>query len=76
MKETTDTMKKQASKGATMEVSTSTNSAPVETAKDPMKKAMEVQEQQVIKVLEGLDEQSQKINAQKTGMGSSIKLLG
>ena len=61
-----------------MEVSSSTN-APAQTGKDPMKKAMEVQEQQVLKVLQGLEEQSknvQQTNAQKTGMGNSLNLVG
>ncbi|MCF6310364.1 MAG: hypothetical protein L3J19_07860 [Sulfurimonas sp.] len=61
-----------------MDVSSST-SAPAETGKDPMKKALEVQEQQVLKILEGLEEQSkdmQQINAsQKTGIGNSIDIL-
>lgn len=58
-----------------MEVSSSTTQQqPVEGGKDPMKKAMEVQEQQVLKVLEGLEEQSREMNAQKTGMGNNINL--
>ncbi|OQY40447.1 MAG: hypothetical protein B6229_01770 [Spirochaetaceae bacterium 4572_7] len=60
-----------------MEVSSSTT-APAETGKDPMKKALEVQEQSVMKVLEGLEVQSQQIkemNAQKTGLGKSLDLL-
>ncbi|MEA3371325.1 MAG: hypothetical protein U9Q40_08285 [Campylobacterota bacterium] len=60
-----------------MEVSTS-NSSPAEQPKDPMKKALEVQEQSVMKVLEGLEEQSKQIqatNAQKTGLGKSLDLL-
>ncbi|QFR49281.1 hypothetical protein FJR48_05880 [Sulfurimonas lithotrophica] len=62
-----------------MEVSSSTN-APAQTdGKDPMKKATEVQERQVLKILEGLEEQSkqtQQINAQKTGVGNNVNLLG
>jgi len=60
-----------------MEVSSSTT-APAETGKDPMKIALEVQEQSVMKVLEGLEVQSQQIkemNAQKTGLGKSLDLL-
>lgn len=61
-----------------MDVSSST-SAPAETGKDPMKKALEVQEQQVLKILQGLEEQSkdmQQINtAQKTGVGNSIDII-
>jgi len=61
-----------------MDVSSSTN-APAQTGKDPMKKAMEVQEQQVLKVLDGLDkmtQQTQEMNAQKTGVGKNINMLG
>ena len=63
-----------------MEVSSTTStSTPVEPGKDPMKKAIEVQEQQVLKVLEGLEKQSQdaqqQMTAQKTGVGNSIDLL-
>ncbi len=60
-----------------MEVSSSTSST-TEQPKDPMKKALEVQEQSVMKVLEGLEVQSQQIkeiNAQKTGLGKSLDLL-
>lgn len=60
-----------------MEVS-STTSSPAEQPKDPMKKALEVQEQSVMKILEGLEQQSQQIqatNAQKTGLGKSLDLL-
>ena len=60
-----------------MEVSSATNtSQPAENAKDPMKKAMEVQEQQVLKVLEGVEEQTKDMNAQKTGIGKNINLTG
>jgi len=60
-----------------MEVSSSTT-APAETGKDPMKKALEVQEQSVMKGLEGLEVQSQQIkemSAQKNGLGKSLDLL-
>ncbi len=63
-----------------MEVNSSTNSqTQTQEGKDPMKKATEVQSQQVMKVLEGLEEQSkqtQQMNAQKTGVGNSLNLLG
>jgi len=60
-----------------MEVSSTTNAPqPAETGKDPMKKAMEVQEQQVLKVLEGIEEQTKDMNAQKTGIGKNINLTG
>jgi hypothetical protein len=63
-----------------MEVSSSTNTqAQTQTGADPMKKAIDVQGQQVMKVLEGLQEQSrqtQQMNAQKTGVGNSVNILG
>ncbi len=58
-----------------MEVSSSTNT-PVETGKDPMQKAIEVQERAVLKIIEGLEEQSKVITAQKTGVGNNINITG
>ncbi|MDA3909331.1 MAG: hypothetical protein PF437_09580 [Sulfurimonas sp.] len=58
-----------------MDVSSST-SAPVETGKDPMKKALEVQEQQIVKVLESANEQSREMAAQKTGVGKNLNITG
>ena len=67
-------------KGFAMEVSASTNTqSQTNTTKDPMKKAIDAQGQQVMKVLEGLQEQSrqtQQMNAQKTGVGNSVNILG
>lgn len=59
-----------------MDVSSSTNSPQVESSKDPIKKAIEVQEQQVLKVLQSNDEQSQKVAAQKTGLGNNLNIAG
>ena len=62
-----------------MEVSSSTNAPAQSEGQSPLKKATEVQSQQVMKVLEGLEEQTkqtQQMNAQKTGVGNSINLLG
>lgn len=56
-----------------MDVS-STGSSSV--AIDVMKKATEVQERQVLKVLESATEQSKQVTAQKTGMGNSINITG
>lgn len=61
-----------------MEVSSnmsSTTTAPAE-GKDPMKKAIEVQEQQVLKVLDSANELSKEMNAQKTGMGKNLNITG
>jgi hypothetical protein len=63
-----------------MEVSSSTKpTVNLPEGKSPMKKATEVQSQQVMKVLEGMDQQTkqiQQMNAQKTGVGNSVNLLG
>ena len=56
-----------------MDVSSSTQSSGVGQV-DIMKKAQDVQAQQVLKVLEGASEQSKQMTAQKTGMGNSINL--
>jgi len=53
----------------------STAAAPVE-GKDPMKKALEVQEQQVMKVLESASELSKEMTSQKTGMGKNLNITG
>ena len=58
-----------------MEVTSSTTT-PAETGKDPMQKAIQVQEQAVLKVLEGLEEQSRAVTAQKTGVGQNINITG
>jgi len=52
--------------------STGSVSAQVEV----MKKATEVQEQQILKVLESANEQSKQITAQKTGVGGNINITG
>ncbi len=59
-----------------MEVSSSLSTAPSDSAKDPIKRAIEVQEQQILKVLEGIQEQSKEVIAQKTGMGNNINITG
>jgi len=58
-----------------MEVSSST--APtvnLPEGKDPMQKATEVQGQQVMKILEGMEEQTRAMTAHKTGVGNSVNL--
>jgi hypothetical protein len=42
---------------------------------DVMKKAQDVQAQQVLKVLESANEQSQQVAAQKTGIGQNINIM-
>ncbi|MFA6191946.1 MAG: putative motility protein [Sulfurimonas sp.] len=58
-----------------MDVSSSTaanvNSS---TQVEVLKKAMDVQEKTVLKVLESANEQSKQVTAQKTGVGSNLNL--
>ncbi|MCW8895157.1 MAG: hypothetical protein OQK48_08035 [Sulfurimonas sp.] len=60
-----------------MDVSSGTGSVSAQV--DVMKKAAEVQEQQVLKVLEGIEKESQdtqqKNVAQKTGVGNSVDIM-
>ncbi len=57
-----------------MDVSSATNSATAGI--DAMKKANEVQEQSVMKLLESAQEQTKNMNtSQKTGMGNTIDLM-
>ena len=58
-----------------------TSSAPIQEnmnkepeAQSVLKKAQEVQEQQILKTLENTTEQSHQMTAQKTGMGNNINL--
>jgi len=57
-----------------MDVSSSTTTSGVQV--EVMKKAQEVQEQQVLKVLETASEQSKEMTAQKTGMGKNLNITG
>lgn len=61
-------------KGDIMDVPSSSGSGSVSAQVEVMKKATEVQEQQVLKVLEGVAEQSQKVAAQKTGLGNKLNI--
>ena len=64
-------------KGDFMDVSSSASTTQSSTPVGPvdaMKKAIEVQEQAVTKILEGVSEQSKQATAQKTGIGGSINL--
>lgn len=56
-----------------MDVSSTTPASPQIEA---IKKAGEVQERQILKVLESANEQSQQITAQKTGVGGNINITG
>ena len=64
-----------------MDVSSSTTSSTntqaqqaQSTGQDALKKAEEVQERQIEKTLESVNEQTQKTNAQKTGIGNDVNL--
>ncbi len=59
-----------------MNVSSSSGNTTISPSIEAMKKATEVQEQQVVKILEGASEQSKQVTAQKTGMGNSINITG
>ena len=59
-----------------MDVSSSSGTNAGSVQIEAMKKATEVQERQVLKVLEGVNEQSQQIAAQKTGVGNNINITG
>jgi soluble cytochrome b562 len=57
-----------------MDVSSSTASTGLQV--EAMKKAQDVQAQQVLKTLESVAEQSKEMTAQKTGMGNNINITG
>ena len=59
-----------------MDVSSSSNIEQSSTQTEALKKSIEVQEKQVLKVLESANEQSKEVTAQKTGMGNNINITG
>ncbi|WP_373002161.1 hypothetical protein [Sulfurimonas sp.] len=59
-----------------MDVSSSSGSGSVSAQVEVMKKATEVQERQVLKVLESANEQSKEVTAQKTGVGKNLNITG
>ena len=59
-----------------MEVSSSSGTGSASAQIEVMKKASEVQERQVLKILESSNEQSKAITAQKTGVGQNINITG
>lgn len=64
----------QRNKGFIMDVSSSTKASSIGV--EVQKKAQDVQEKQILKVLENANEQSQQVTAQKTGMGNNINITG
>ena len=57
-----------------MDVSSSQGSGSASAQVEVIKKSTEAQERQILKVLESANEQSQKISAQKTGLGSHLNI--
>ncbi len=57
-----------------MEISSSGTKADVQI--DVMKKAQDVQEKQIMKVLESAQEQAKEVTAQKTGVGGNLNITG
>ena len=74
MKDITNIMSKYTEKGDIMDVSQAT--APSSPEVEVMKKAAEVQERQILKVLESATEQSKQAVAQKTGLGNHLNIAG
>ena len=60
------------SSSANIPAQTQTDST--QTAKDPIKKALDVQEQQILSTLEGVKEESQKVSAHKSGIGNTLNV--
>lgn len=57
-----------------MDVSSSSSSGTAPAQVEAIKKAAEIQEQQVLKVLESATEQTQAASAHKTGLGSHLNV--
>ncbi|QOY53583.1 hypothetical protein HUE87_06550 [Candidatus Sulfurimonas marisnigri] len=59
-----------------MDVSSSSGTGSASAQVEVLKKATEVQERQILKVLDSANEQSKQVTAQKTGIGGSINITG
>ncbi|QOP43592.1 hypothetical protein FJR45_06360 [Sulfurimonas sediminis] len=59
-----------------MEVSSSTQTSSGLGQTDIMKKAQDVQAQQIEKILQSAQEQTKQMTAQKTGVGSNLNITG
>ncbi|MEN4045153.1 MULTISPECIES: hypothetical protein [Sulfurimonas] len=59
-----------------MEVSSSTQTSSGLGQTDIMKKAQDVQAQQIEKIIQAAQEQSKQMTAQKTGVGSNLNITG
>ena len=62
-----------------MTVSSSTQTPPTDINSlktEVLKKAIDVNEQNIQKILESANEQSKQVTAQKTGIGSNLNITG
>jgi len=59
-----------------MDVSSSGGTGSAAVQVEVMKKATEVQEQQVLKILDSASELSKETTAQKTGVGRNLNITG
>ncbi len=59
-----------------MEITSSVATVPSSTEVEAVKKSIDTQEQQVLKILESANEESQKAAAQKTGIGTNLNIAG
>ncbi|MCF6339700.1 MAG: hypothetical protein L3J10_02955 [Sulfurimonas sp.] len=57
-----------------MDVSSSTQQTPASPQVEALKQATDVQERQILKVLESVNEESQKVATQKTGLGNNLNI--
>lgn len=57
-----------------MQVSSSTQQQVASPDVEALKKAKDVQEQQILKIIEGATEQSKQVNAQKSGLGINLNI--
>lgn len=58
-----------------MDVSSSTNTHTSSTGVEALKKSIDVQERQALKILESANEQAKEAAAQKTGLGTHLNIL-
>lgn len=63
-------------KGDAMEISSTNTPTQASAGVEAIKKATETQERETLKVLESVNEESQKDVAQKTGLGNNLNLAG
>lgn len=59
-----------------MEISSSNTTTQSSPDVEALKKSIDTQEQQALKILESLSEESQKAAAQKTGVGVNLNIAG